>query len=214
MSINELTTEDLFDRLAVALINYEANCDMLQAIPHRRFLDLAIVPVILSDNNDWSYEYVDVSFSKRYHLPAEFLIDFAISNSKRLYGTQMTSLHDFMSLLYEKCDLKDFYDMTDMENEGFETPLFILTNNTGFLGASVICFENIMKQLFNVFKTDFYVIPSSIHDVMIYPADEYVDKLFVKSILTNANDTVLSDTEKLSYNLYFYDSKKDELSIV
>ena len=48
MEKRKITTDELFDSLITVLINYERNKDILSETPHRRFLDLALVPVLLN----------------------------------------------------------------------------------------------------------------------------------------------------------------------
>ena len=49
MQKNNLTTGEIFESLITVLINYDRNKDVLHKTPHRRFLDLALVPVLIKN---------------------------------------------------------------------------------------------------------------------------------------------------------------------
>ena len=52
----------------------------------------------------------------------------------------------------------------------------------------------------------FYVIPSSVHEVIIIPADECSQKTAgeLKALLASVNGTELSECEILSDSVYYY----------
>lgn len=68
----------------------------------------------------------------------------------------------------------------------------------------------------------FVVIPSSIHEVIILPMDDNVDKDELEGIIREVNTGQVAPEERLSYHAYQYDSgkhalmrmdKKEELAI-
>lgn len=52
MQKNNITTGENFDSLITVLMNYDIHKDVLSETPHRRFLDLALVPVYLNGISD------------------------------------------------------------------------------------------------------------------------------------------------------------------
>ena len=62
------------------------------------------------------------------------------------------------NLLNEKLDM-----------ETVENPMFCLTNESKMNGASLLLQEDIRKQIGECLGSDFFVIPSSVHEVLILP---------------------------------------------
>lgn len=54
-----------------------------------------------------------------------------------------------------------------------EVPMFTLTKGNKMNGASMILHKSIRKKVGDIVGGDFYVLPSSIHEVMVIPADAY-----------------------------------------
>ena len=62
------------------------------------------------------------------------------------------------NLLNEKLDM-----------ETVENPMFCLTNESKMNGASLLLQEDIRKQIGECLGSDYFVIPSSVHEVLILP---------------------------------------------
>ena len=213
MNINELKTNEIFDKLIITVMNYYDNEDLLESVPHRKCMDLAIVPVIIDgDINSYQLNYINNDSSDNLNVSDEFLVELALSNSRRLYGVSFKSMNDYIDEVYGfDPDMKNvFFDETD------EVPelLYILSNQIGFLGASVIFYKDMLKAVYQILGQDFYMIPSSVHEVLVTPAYDSFDPERIKALISVVNTSVLKEDEYLSDNLYFYDSLKDKLTII
>ena len=76
-------------------------------------------------------------------------------------------------------------------------------------GASAILYPNTLKGLYNKIGS-FYILPSSIHEVICVP-DKNANLEVLKSTVKDANKTVVSQEEKLSDNVYYFNG--EELSV-
>lgn len=54
-----------------------------------------------------------------------------------------------------------------------QLPMLTLTKGNGTNGASMILHKSIRKKIGDIVGGDFYVLPSSIHEVMIVPSNEF-----------------------------------------
>ena len=212
MNIIKLTEQKIFEMLVSAVINYENNQDLLKTVPHRRILDdMAVVPVIY-DNERMQYEYVDSECQRKLDVSDDFLIDFAIGNSRRLYGISFLSLNDFLKMILKnrlgsECG---FINLDELDDE--YSCLFILTNSVNYFGASVLCFDNLMKSVSNVFKSDFFIIPSSIHELLLLPTF-FEDRcsMSLKDLIPLVNSSVLDNNQVLSDKLYLYRASDNQI---
>ena len=97
----------------------------------------------------------------------------------------------------------------------FETPMnsemFVLTNNANYNGAGLILDNEVMKEIWVKFiGEDFYILPSSKHEILIIKMNEYADETALKEMIKSVNDNELDPKDLLSYHLYkyVYDDKK------
>jgi len=54
---------------------------------------------------------------------------------------------------------------------------------------------------------DFYILPSSIHEVLIVPDNGMMDLAALENMVREVNATTVDPSEKLTDNVYHYDSK-------
>ena len=237
MNIIKLTEQKIFEMLVSAVVNYENNQDLLKTVPHRRILDdMAVVPVIY-DNERMQYEYVDSECQRKLDVSDDFLIDFAIGNSRRLYGISFLSLNDFLKMILKnrlgsECG---FINLDELDDE--YSCLFILTNSVNYFGASVLCFDNLMKSVSNVFKSDFFIIPSEqrFEYVTTHFAIEHTKvrnsemeplklallllptffedrcSMSLKDLIPLVNSSVLDNNQVLSDKLYLYRASDNQI---
>lgn len=88
----------------------------------------------------------------------------------------------------------------------------VVTNTSAAYGAEQIIKEETWQEIADRFgKKDWYILPSSIHEVIIIPKDygphakEYMD--MVKTI----NATEVAPKDRLSDTVYMYDSNTNEI---
>lgn len=56
-----------------------------------------------------------------------------------------------------------------------------------------------------------FIIPSSIHELLLLPADRGEEVPEIKCMIRDINDSQVSNEEILSYSLYFYDRQAGEI---
>ena len=54
-------------------------------------------------------------------------------------------------------------------------PMFVLTNESNLFGAACIIYPNLLQHYAAEAQTDFYILPSSIHEVILVPTLENSD---------------------------------------
>lgn len=94
----------------------------------------------------------------------------------------------------------------------------VITNNGAYHGAGAFIYEDFISELLGKYNTDFYILPSSIHEVLAIPkikTDEVMSDAenVLREMVREVNTTEVSDKDKLSYSLYFYDNATKKISI-
>lgn len=84
-------------------------------------------------------------------------------------------------------------------------PMYVLTNKRRVEGAACMLYSDLLYHFSDKIGKNLFIIPSSIHELLLLPADHDVEALEVKRMIKEMNDTQVSTEEILSYSLYFYD---------
>lgn len=88
--------------------------------------------------------------------------------------------------------------------------MLVATVEGAFMGASVIQYPGFMEQAAEKIGGDFFVLPSSIHEVLLIPDDGSADYHELAAMVQTINETQVAPAERLSDNVYHYD-KEDKV---
>ena len=92
--------------------------------------------------------------------------------------------------------------------------LFALTNSKAFFGASVIMYPGILRMAAKKLGGAYYILPSSMHEVLLLAKDKDTDPSQLKEIVEEVNLTDAVSTDFLSNHVYEYDPGEDTVTIV
>ena len=86
-----------------------------------------------------------------------------------------------------------------------DSPLYILSNTERLNGAAALWYEGQMDLIAKELKTDkYYILPSSIHEVLILPYSEDLDPEELKKMVHEVNRTELMKEDILSDSVFLY----------
>lgn len=192
-----MTEKDLFIRL----VNYEKEKEELAERIFRRHLDLAAVLITEpSCGRTASARYVHRDELRSLGISEDEAIESALKNTIMQYPPCMDTLSNMLGI-HPEC-----------VGEEMPFPIYVISNRKGLFGANVIMYGEVMECISRMAGGDFYIIPSSVHEVLALPSGT-MEPGDIKKMIESVNDTVLSPEDILSYTLYHYDTEKRELSI-
>lgn len=206
--------EKIKNKIMFKLINYERNQNGLQSMPHKRFLDLAIVFYVLwEESSEHSMtSVVRDSQLELWNIDVDALYNIAYENTMSKLSVEISSMRDIVYSIYKemkgkgKLDSKMECDILDEMSEQ-TYPMYIITNNRKLLGAISILYDSVLKYFYEKFGGEYYILPSSIHEVIVIPKIEMtIDE--IKKMVIEINENELDYLEILSDNVYSYDGKK------
>lgn len=188
--------KNIKDNIVLVLINAEANKELLKTIPHIKFLDLAFVFRWIITKNEYGFSgsIINDSLAKNIDLTTDKLFELAKKNTRRLLPPKVITLKNALKAMNAPDDLLDSTP---------EYPVFVLSNIYCVEGAAYIAFDDILSEIRNKLNENFYILPSSINEVLIIP-ESFVTPDFVREMVKDVNNTVVTQTDKLSDNIYFY----------
>lgn len=188
------------------LVNREKNQALLERIPHIDFLDLSIcffyayrderlgAGSILIYNN-----HMDV-----WNCSTEDLFKLAKKNTARIYPGKLVKIGE---LLGEYLGIKD-------EELLAEIPMYVLSNEQRIFGAACMIYPESLEKAAEQLRENFYILPSSIHEVIILPRHVATDVRVIRDMVREINHTQVAPEEILSDNLYFYHYSTNHVELI
>lgn len=85
--------------------------------------------------------------------------------------------------------------------------MFVATVPDKVHGAGVLAYQNFMDQAAERVGGDFFILPSSIHEVLIVPDNGKMDLKDLESMVKEVNATQVAPADKLTDSVYHYDSQ-------
>lgn len=92
-----------------------------------------------------------------------------------------------------------------------QSSMIVVGNESCINGASAICFPDVLKEIADNFESNLIILPSSIHECILYPVYEQVSIAALNEIINEVNKNELEPDEVLSNHAYYYDRKKEAL---
>lgn len=210
--------EKVKERICFRLISSEHNEELLRKIPHVDYLDMAICfyyayqGEVLGNGSILIYN----SHLDLWNTSVEELYELALKNTPQLFPQESTSMEEVLREMYERCEDPEKEELFEEEfRDFFDTVSMQVLGNTGHVhGAACILYPGVLKELSETAQADLYVIPSSIHEVIVLPDSGFEDIMHLKQIIEEVNRTQVEPEDILSYQLYFYNRQLGELTIV
>ncbi len=191
------------------LINREKNKELLDGVPHIPFLDLAIVftclfPVDPEIGN--ATILIDDSHLALWDTTAEELLPLAMENSQRVLAPKLRDINHVLSELLEQTG-----DVCLPPEEPPLFPMYVLTNEENLFGAVCMTFDGLLQTYAAQFGSGFYILPSSIHELILVPAKENDRMEDFSRMVREVNETQVSPEDILSDHAYYYSLEEDEV---
>ena len=84
--------------------------------------------------------------------------------------------------------------------------MWIATNESRFNGASAMAYADFMDQAAEKLEGSFYILPSSVHEVIMIPDSFGMKAEELKAMVTSINASEVRPEEKLTDNVYHFDA--------
>lgn len=81
----------------------------------------------------------------------------------------------------------------------------VLTNDQGVHGAGSLFYPGQMEEIGAQMGSDFFVLPSSVHEVLIFPDDGQTDYRDLQMMVQQINEAEVAPADRLSDHVYHYD---------
>lgn len=194
------------------LINAEQNREQLGAIPHRMFLDLAVV--YYAAVRDHAKEEVGTILIRKEHMEEwgqkeETLYQTAMRNMRSDGAADFAGIETVVRRI-----LPDIVVSDEEEQKSPDINMYILTNNRRRFGAAEILDKKTLRMIADQVGDGFIVLPSSVHETIVLPPKEEAEYTRLADMVRIVNDTQVDIEERLSDHVYVYSRDEEALKIV
>lgn len=209
------------------LVNYNKNTNLLNEIPHLRFLDLAVTFHCLVKDNENGIGTIRITNKhiNDWNITLEDITEMARINTPTLLPASIRSMNEVIKdILNKEMELQSLENSLDSENEIIEASdqmkqdamidMYVLSNTKGINGASCLLYPDVVKELSDKLNTDFYILPSSIHEIILVKNNDKIDKNVLHEMVIDVNYTQVAEDEILSNNIYFYSRERNALTLL
>lgn len=195
--------EYIMKHIIMQMISRKGNEELLSKCPHIPWLDLAYIfeTVEVKDDEVIKSTILTNELMQSYDLTLKDLCMAATDNIIEMFGAYYFKRLD--EVLEEMMGVK----MSESH------PLYLLTNEAKMYGAYLLGQMHVMRQVRESLNEDFYIIPSSIHELLVLPKS-YAETQDLFMMVKQVNNSIVESNDILSYSIYEYDSKEDTVRIV
>lgn len=189
------------DKIVYKVVNYRSNEKLLEQVPHKRILDLAVVFYCLLDN-EYGRSATALIYNnnlKNWNVTIDDVYKAALKNTPDLLHSKISS----MAALFEKCGVNVDGEEVDLKDY-VPSDKYVLTNESKLNGAACILYENVLYDFAQKLGADLYILPSSVHEVILLPKLSMFEKDELVNMVKEVNTEGVAADEVLSDHVYEY----------
>ena len=189
------------DKIVYKVVNYRSNEKLLEQVPHKRILDLAVVFYCLLDN-EYGRSATALIYNnnlKNWNVTIDDVYKAALKNTPDLLHSKISS----MAALFEKCGVNVDGEEVDLKDY-VPSDMYVLTNESKLNGAACILYENVLYDFAQKLGADLYILPSSVHEVILLPKLSMFEKDELVNMVKEVNTEGVAADEVLADHVYEY----------
>lgn len=205
------------DHICCKLVNAKYNQDLLKNALHVKIQDLALILYIrvAHDKRGLSTITVKNHIFECWDVAEQELFRIAMRNTQRLFACEVSSITNVLKKIFAEeiaqDEMENIFGMPESEDV---IPMYVATNHCKIYGATVLCYEGFLREFADDINNDFYILPSSVHELLFIPAMADVDVAELKQMVQEVNDTQVARQDVLSNNVYYYNRKLDRVEMM
>lgn len=227
MDMNYFAFEDVKSHIYFRLINDKKNKQLLQNVPHKKYLDLAITFHCLVEAEQEGIKSFMITnhLMELWNVAVDELYQLAKENTPRLFPIKLNTMEEVLeSLLYGPKTYENLDNVEDQKigtssmsktledtSTNIDMTLLVATNQMGTNGAAVIFYPDFLAKTAKKYQRNLILLPSSIHEFLILPEDEDCCEDYLTNMVLEVNRTEVATEDILSDHIYVYDWLEDKI---
>ena len=201
--MEDLTNYDeMKSKLAMEVVSADRNAEMLENVPHEQMEDMAVVyRLILGQDSDGRRSVlVTNDLMEQFGVTHEQLHEDAMINAPEIRPSEIRGISVVMNEMMGPGMIPEI-DPADEQ-------MFVASVSDNIHGAGVIAYPNFFEDAAEKLGGDFYVLPSSIHEVLLVRDNGEMTAKDLEAMVREVNATQVAPEEQLTDHVYHYDSKE------
>ena len=196
------------DKICLRVVNTDRNRELLSDVPHVPFCDLSIIFCIKMPKMQGQEASVTIrnGLMDSWGVDADTLYQVAKHNTPRLLPGSVRSMESVLSEIF--CDepgdflMSEFDGVNPADESG--SAMYVASNRERLNGAAVFLYDSLLSGFADRIGADFYIIPSSIHELIFLPEIPFADVDWIRETVLSVNAEEVPPEEVLSDNVYRY----------
>jgi len=214
---NVIDFKNIEENVTVRLVNYEKNEKVLEnALFDRVGEDLAVTYHYVSFCGDEMFSVrLNESICKILNISPEKIKEKALENTMRIFPPDFRKLNSFIAEIMHKngYPIESIFQGNNAFFEYTEKiPMYVLTNQRNINGATSIIYKDILNRIAKVIGEGYYILPSSINEVIIVPDNEMFEKADLLDMVRSVNIECVAQNEILSDRVYHYPENRFDIT--
>ena len=207
IDVASLTDYDqMKDKLVMEVVSAETNKEMLENVPHQNIEDMAVVYrfVLNSDDEGRASILATNQMIENMGVTPEQLHADALENAPRIKPAEIKGMGEVLAEMMgvEQAEMMGLYPVRPEDEQ-----IFVASVPDKVHGAGVLAYQDFMDQAAERAGGDFYILPSSIHEILIVPDNGKMGLSDLENMVKEVNATQVAPADKLTDNVYHYDSQ-------
>ena len=201
------SANSLLENVVLQLIGIQGNEDYIKDLPHRTFLDMAVIyrRIISIDEYGVMSFVIDKDLAEHANLTEKQLFAKAYSNTGRMLEPVCKDMKKMLSELSDELPLSEEDDISGPD-------IMVLTNRHKYLGATALLYPEVFEKIAVDLNSDLVIIPSSVHDLIILTDNEAYNRKSLCAMIEDVNCNHMNRSDVLSFNVYGYKKGEHEIT--
>lgn len=198
--------ESAKSNIVFKLINLEKNKKLLERVPYVEYMDLAMVFYYLVQDEKIGNATILIheSHLKMWKVTRADIYRLALVNTPKLLPAAITGMREVIEQMLGK---KVFQE----EDMDYDVPMYVMTNPMKMNGAATMLYPDVLKNFSNALGKNIYIIPSSIHEVILIP-QMGTEGERLNEMVREVNEMQVDPKEVLADHVYYYDRQENAFS--
>lgn len=206
----DMSYDSVKEKLRVKVVNAKSNRELLRNVVSQPVgCGYALIPYIDLENSGFPGGCIQItnelasSFGKS---TSEIMAD-AVSGSSREDRAGLFRIED---MLFGDGEPENLLQSEPVKEESGP---FVLTNSSSVLGAAALFLPDVQKQIADTLGSGYYVMPSSIHEVLVVPDTGGVSPRELGRMVKEVNSAMVQPEEQLGNRVLHYNAMQGKLMI-
>lgn len=217
--ILELDLASIKDKIVFQVVNTKENREMIALCPHRNFMDLTVVYRAITNVDDEGVSgfLITNDIAKAEDLTEKALYAMAKKNTKKLFPFKRERIEETMMRMMKRWgandkDIDESFPYIDEVPE--KERVYVISNQFEFFGANALLYKDVIGDVANSIGTDCYILPSSVHDLVVLSTDIFGESTKLINLVRETNSEHVRTSDRLSDSIYLYSLADKKINMV